>query len=86
MRSKITQALRTLKQRLGPFVRSATVYVGLLIAAMPDLAPLIQAHLVDLEQFIPKAWLDPSMRLIGILVLIARARTLIKTRAQEASE
>lgn len=76
----LRQALKPFKTKARPFLRSATVYVGLAIAALPDIAPLIQAHIDDIAHFVPKAWLDPSMRLLGLLVLIARARTLIKSK------
>jgi hypothetical protein len=58
--------------------KSATVYVGAVITALPDLAGLAQSNFPDVAKYLPHAWQDPSMRVIGLVVLAARFKSLIK--------
>lgn len=58
--------------------KSATVYVAALIAAMPDIAGFAQQNFEQVAKYIPAAWHDRSLSLIGLVVFLARARSLVK--------
>ncbi len=69
------QLLITEEKRLW---KSATVYVGAVVLALPDIASWLQANFSQVAQYIPPAWHDTSMRVIGAIVLIARLRSMVK--------
>lgn len=62
--------------------KSATLYVGGIITALPDIANYLQANWSDVAHYIPAAWHDRSISLIGSIVLVARLRTLVKVPAE----
>jgi hypothetical protein len=58
--------------------KSATIYVGALIVALPDIATWLQANFSQVAQYIPPAWRDRSISVIGLIVLLARLRSMVK--------
>lgn len=58
--------------------KSATIYVGATITALPDIATWLQGNFSQVAQYIPPAWHDRSMSLIGAIVIVARLRSMIK--------
>lgn len=58
--------------------KSATVYVSAIIMALPNIATWAQANFSQLAQYIPQAWHNRSISLIGLIVLIARMRSMVK--------
>lgn len=58
--------------------KSATLYVGTIITVLPDIASFLQANWTEVAQYIPQAWHSRSMSLIGLIVMLARLRTLVK--------
>jgi hypothetical protein len=76
----------TYLKRLGSYLlvkekalfKSATIYVGATITALPDIALWAQANYPEVGKYIPAAWQDRSMHLIGMIVIAARMRSLVK--------
>lgn len=62
--------------------KSATLYVGGIITALPDIAGFLQANWAEIAQYIPQAWHSRSISLIGLVVMLARLRTLVKVPTQ----
>lgn len=58
--------------------KSATLYVGALIAALPEIATWLQQNFQEVAQYIPQAWHDRSISIIGLVVLLARLRSMVK--------
>lgn len=58
--------------------KSATIYVGAIITALPDIANWLQGNFSQVAQYIPSAWHDRSMSAIGAVVLLARLRSMVK--------
>jgi hypothetical protein len=58
--------------------KSATVYVGAVITAMPQILDYADANFPAISSHLPTALHDPVMHAIGVAVLVARGRSLIK--------
>lgn len=59
-------------------LNSATVWVGSLITALPDIVIYVREQWAEVAAYIPQAWQSGSLRVLGIAVLIARARSLFR--------
>jgi hypothetical protein len=58
--------------------KSATIWLGALVTALPD----ILAALPGAAQYLPTAWQDTAMRWIGIAILLCRLRSMVKLPPQ----
>ena len=67
-------------------VRSWTVWFSVLLAALPDVLPLVQANFKDVAPYIPDGLEAPIMRGIALVVLLLRLKTtvsLVEKRSQK---
>jgi hypothetical protein len=60
------------------FAKSATVWVGAFITALPEIVMYLQTNAAEVAKYIPASWGSKWTSLLGIAVLVARARSLVK--------
>lgn len=58
--------------------KSATIYVGAWIVALPTLAAWMQSNWSEVGKYIPVAWQSPSLHALGAIVIIARLRSMVQ--------
>ncbi len=64
-----------LKATLRGALKSLTVWVSLLLAALPELLPLIQANFATVAPFIPQQHQTRVLQLIALVMLLLRIKT-----------
>lgn len=74
-----------LKRTLGLLVieekrlfKSATIYVGAVITALPTMAQWAHDNWTQVAPYIPPEWHGKSLHIIGAVVLLARMRSMVK--------
>lgn len=58
--------------------KSATIYVGALIVALPNIAQWAHDNWAQVSPYVPPAWQDKSIHILGAIVLLARMRSMVK--------
>jgi hypothetical protein len=64
-----------IKNTLLGALKSATVWAAALLAALPDILPIVQQNFADVAPFIPASLHSRTLQVIALVMLLLRLKT-----------
>lgn len=58
--------------------KSATIWLSAIVMSLPDILTYAQANFPTIAGYLPQAWHDRSLSLIGLAIFLCRMRSLVR--------